>query len=161
MSEISDYRKKYFALCRDIGLDEDTRHAYNESVIGEASTRAWTKSQWQQAIHELEIRAGTAPPDEDDGYGPIEPVDGMATYAQCRLLCELAHELRGYWREGAAAYVRARVLEPQSSFRAMRWSGRWEDLWPAEASKAIQMMRALKDQVKALGLDGARREDVS
>jgi len=155
----AQYRRKYFAMCRELGLDDETRHAYNESVTGRASTRDWDRSDWQAALGELAIRAGLEPPLED-GYGPVRHAEGRATYAQVRLIRELAWELRGYWTAGAEAYVRARVLTPQrGELRAARWSGRWEDLWPQEASAVIQGLLGVKDQVRKYHLDRAAVEN--
>jgi len=147
-------RRLYFALVRELGLDAETRRLFQEEATGKASTKDWDAADWTAGIDELQIRAGRAAEayNADRGGGG----HGSATSGQVDLLGNLAWELRDYWRQGAEAFVRTRLWDA-GDFRRKRWSGRWQDLWRDEASRAIRILMGVKEQVRAQGLDRKAR----
>jgi len=150
-------RRAYFGLIKQLALDEETRHAFNERITGKASTKAFSAAEWDACIEELQIEAGHRERPRQE----FVTMPGMSTVAQCRLLSQLAAELSGYWRDGGGveAFVRARVLAPRhGAFRAERWDGQWVSLWRPEAGDAIRALIELKKQARKYHLIQAGRE---
>lgn len=154
-ARVAHYRRAYFSLCRELGLDEAARHEFNEAWTGKPSTRDFGLLDWKQTIGELQrlngqdalpgsprIRHQPAPPDSSDPSDPSDPPDipstEWATIAQIEAIESLSARI--LWRESAAAFVRARILPP---LRQMRWDGAWSGLSKSEASHAIIVLRKL------------------
>ena len=145
-------RRAYFALCRELGLDDAMRRAFNERVAdGRRSTREFRLTDWRNAVAELQRLNGqeTEPGrprirNRGAGVGPGSTVPGTpggfdaATAAQVETIESL--ERRIAWRKSAVAFVRARVLVP---LRQMRWSGAWSGLARDEATKVILAMQKM------------------
>ena len=131
-AEIAKLHRCYFACIRTLGLDDDTRHDFNDSFIGLQSTTKWLLTNWRQAVAELQrmcglkgvepgqphIKAGT--PDEDD--------DGRwATAGQVAYIERLVGQI--HWRAegGLELWIRKRMLARSPTFSA-NWSGKLEEL---------------------------------
>jgi len=56
--DCAPYRSAYFALCKSLGLDADTRHDFNRTMTGKPSTTDFTVQEWRNVVAELQRRAG-------------------------------------------------------------------------------------------------------
>ena len=146
--QIGQLRKIYFACAKRLGLDEDTRHAFNGSVCGEPSTKRWQLGNWNAAVAELQRQCGQEvegdrprvkaphpglPPNGGKGEESSGP-NALATVAQIRYIEGLRDQI--HWTHGFDRWVRKRVLSI-APFRATTWSGRLEELFKAEATAVV------------------------
>lgn len=137
--DIAPYRKTYFACARRLGLDEETRHAFNHAQTGKWSTRDFTVDDWRLVVSRLQADAGmNVQPGHPRIRGHGQEFGGMISPAQLELVTALVDRIT--WRYSAVSFVRSRLL---SQFRKASWSGRWEDLFRSEATAAISAMRRM------------------
>ena len=127
-ASIGKMRRTYFALCRELNLDEDLRHQFNVAEVGEESTKTWLPAEWRRAIAALQRDAGV-PGVEPDGpphlraEGPEDERDGVwATAKQAALVEDIAAEIA--WDElkrGPRQFLLTTVLKaPELCLRAER-----------------------------------------
>jgi hypothetical protein len=143
--DITAYRRIYFALCKRLGIDEETRHEFNRAQVGKCSTGEFVLEDWRVVTAELQRRAGQA---VEPGRPRVRSRAGgepgsMITAAQYECIVRLAGEIR--WTVGPEAFVRSRLLAPT---RKAVWNGRWESLWRSEACNVITVMRRMKEKAQ-------------
>ena len=136
--DVGQYRKAYFALCRELRIDGDTRHAFNRSMTGRESTKEFSVEQWRKVVAQLQRDAGQdVPPGRPRiraGEGPTPGV--MITPAQMEYMAALSSRI-AWCTETPAAFIRAKFL---SALRRANWDGRTESLFRSEAAMAIKVM---------------------
>jgi hypothetical protein len=142
--DLTAYRKAYFALCRRLGLDADTRHEFNRARVGKESTVDFAVADWRDVVAELQHRVGQ---DVRPGRPRIRsrrdrPGDDgdMITPAQLEFLCSLAAQI--HWRHSLYNFIRQRLLRP---LRRENWDGTLETLFRGEA---VNVIAALKNMAR-------------
>ena len=159
MPTTAKYRCTWFALVRRAGIADEDRHAVQESITGQASTRDWTEADWRAGIaalqRDLDQHDDRHPHVREDA--PRQPThDGYATRRQCELIDQICLEIDWHIGErGPVAYLCASSLSsPRAALRrellteAWREGARGHALWRRltvrEASNYIHALRALK-----------------
>ena len=143
--DISSYRRAYFACCKALGLDDDTRHAFNYAMTGKYSTGDFSVEDWRVVLAELQRRTGAnvtpgRPHVRGDRGGTP---GGMITPAQLEFLTGLAAQIT--WTASPEAFIRGRLLSPA---RKAIWRGDFETLFRSEAAGAITAFKALAESEK-------------
>jgi len=170
-TRIGRYRAVYFALCKDMGVDEDARHALNERVTMKESTREFDARDWDLAVAELQRLNGQhndahAHVRTPRPHGLAREGGAYATWAQCRAIEDLADAIE--WRLGRTigplAYVcrhhlageHRRPLRRQLTRIYNRGSehrgGCWRVIPRATAGGLIQALRKMGQHYPAGGV---------
>ncbi len=147
LAEISHLRRAYFALCRELGIDDDARHALNNSLTGKSSAKDFTPDDWNAVVADLQRQNGQASqpgrprlrsrrppsssPESSDRFQPI-------TDAQIATINRLSERIT--WRTSAQMFVRKRVLVPM---RQLGWDGNISSLSRGEATSVILALSKL------------------
>ncbi|GAH84839.1 unnamed protein product, partial [marine sediment metagenome] len=58
MPSVAKQRRTWFALCRELGIADEDRHAVQEAHVGKPSLRTWTPEDFDRAIAALQRAAG-------------------------------------------------------------------------------------------------------
>lgn len=133
------YRRIYFACCKQLGLDDATRHDFNKAQTGKESTRDFTVEDWRHVTAELQRLCGqdTQPSRPRVKVRDTDQTD-MISAGQLELLGRLASSLT--WRASAADFIRSRLL---SALRRKTWDGQLSSLFAVEARSAIAALRRM------------------
>lgn len=90
-------RKSIFAFCRELGINEDDRHALIYGITGKESTTELTPDETHQLIHELterlKLKNRTKPLEERKPRAYKPQVAGMITINQQRMAWALIYRL--------------------------------------------------------------------
>jgi len=147
-AEIAKLRRCYFACCHTLGLDEDTRHAFNDSFIGLRSTRKWSLTNWRTAVAELQRTCGLEGVEAGQPHlrrmtndeSPMTDTGDWATAAQVWRIERLAEQI--HWRAagGLQLWIRKRMLAASPTM-STNWSGKLKELPRETASHIITGLR--------------------
>ena len=125
MASIAKMRRTFFALIKELGVNEDSRHAFCEALTGKSSTRDWVPADWRQAVAALQRDAGVHNDDHPHlrAEGPEDERDGVwATSRQAALVEAIAAEIN--WDElkrGPRQFLLTTVLKaPELALRRLR-----------------------------------------
>jgi len=137
-AEIGKLRRTYFACAKRLGMDANTRHAFNLSVTSRTdSTKRFQLSDWRDAVAELQTQCGrpnVAPGRPHLKAAPLDldPDAGDAITAnQVGYIEQLAQRIHwrktGDWRADLGAWIRNRMMAKMPTW-ALNWSGKLEEL---------------------------------
>jgi len=120
-------------------MDEDDRHAFNDSFIGLQSTKKWTLTQWRTAVAKLQSLTGmdVAPGRPRLKHDDTKSDGGdWATSKQVGYIEHLAERI--HWRAngGLQLWIRKRMVADSPTF-SVNWSGKLCDLPRETATKII------------------------
>ncbi len=89
-------RKAIFGMCRQLGMNEDDRHALVLGVTGKESTKELTDRETEDVLRELRKRLGgeTVPPEKRNPKAYRPEVPGMITPEQQSLAWRYIYRLR-------------------------------------------------------------------
>jgi len=148
-------RRAYFALCKSLGMSEEDRHAFNLAFIGLESTKSWGRTEWKEAVAELQRLAGQRskpgrPRLRADKPSEVTVEDGLfATARQCEMIQDLCDQVE--WRvgrqDGPRAYVLKHFLQDKKFELVKKRMGTegWTALPRDVASGLIQALKRMKD----------------
>jgi len=156
MPSIVHYRRTWFALLRESGVQDEDRHAVQEALTGKPSTRDWTPADWQRAIAEQQRTIGMhndrrAHVCEDRPHGAATDPGTWATAAQADYIADLV--ARTEWTVSPLAYLGRNVLAgPAKALRRQQLKARfaelgnhgpelWLSLTRQEAADAVRAFR--------------------
>jgi len=157
MPSIEKLRRTWFALVREAGIPAEDRHAVQQELTGQASTRDWRHADYRRAIAQLQRDLGQhddhhAHVREDRPHGVASGSGAWATEEQLRYIVDLVAQVR--WRVSPLAYVCQHLLAGEEhvlrrhQLHVLRDQGRdGADLWRAltrrQASGFIQALRRM------------------
>lgn len=136
------YRRIYFACCKQLGLDDATRHDFNKAQTGKESTRDFSVEDWRHVTAELQRLCGQdTQPSRPRVKVRESDHNDMISAGQLELLGRLASSLK--WRKSCADFIRGRLL---SRLRRETWDGQYSSLFAVEARSAIAALRRMIQQ---------------
>jgi len=163
MPSVAKLRRTWFALCREVGIDDEDRHDVQKAHTGKASLRDWGPDDYNAAIAALQRAAGQhrdrrAHVRDDRPPGPSERGPGWATPKQAAYIEDLANriEWRVGRRDGPYGYACHTVLAgPENELRRRQIEGvkapntaerirAWLALTRDQASDLIKALRKLE-----------------
>lgn len=148
--------RTWFALVREAGILPEDRHAVQEEITGQASTKDWTKSDYRRAIAQIQRDLGQhsdphAHIKEDRTHGVADTPGTWATPQQADYIADLVDRIE--WRVGPVAYVCQHLLagdtmalRRESLKRAAEHGSGpplWSHLTREEASDLIKALRKM------------------
>ena len=148
-------RRAYFALCKSLGMSEEDRHAFNLAFIGLESTKSWGRTEWKEAVAELQRLAGQRskpgrPRLRADKPSEVTVEDGLfATARQCEMIQDLCDQVE--WRvgrqDGPRAYVLKHFLQNKQYELVKKRMGKeaWTALPRDVASALILALKRMRD----------------
>ena len=168
MASIAKYRRAYFALVKEAGIEPEDRHAVQAELTGKASTTDWTEADWDKAVGSLQRDLGQ----HDDGHAHVcndrprgvSPEPGeWATPDQAAYIQDLIERVKwhkgpvgyfiGHYMRGDAKALR-RLIIAKHVERGLRGRDLWARLTRLEASDFI---KALEKMARVYPAEGEAR----
>ena len=143
--------RQHWALAKELGLDRDGRLAVYSQALGREvkGSKGLSGEDLGAVLRLLRARVDRHREETDAG-------GDLATRKQVGFILRLSRSVTWRNADGLERFIRQRVLKGE--FRKTRWTGRLLDLWRAEATAAIN---ALKAWTQAPGSASRNREQLS